>query len=319
LLLAACQTAPTPNAERVQRSRPLLGTFVTITVHGTDREKLQRAVDAAFTEFEKVDALLSVHRSDSELAQLNASDGPALVSPELFDAMKTAIALAAKTGGAFDPTIGPLAGLWGFLWREYRLPPEAELERVLPLVGYTNLILKLNREITLKKGMRLDFGGIGKGMAVDRAIEVLRRAGIDSAMVKAAGDLRVIGLPPGKKFWIVQTEDPAKRGKREMIRLRSGALSTSGSYENFFVANGRRYSHILDPRTGLPVQGLASCTVFAPTCTESDALATAFFVLGVEQTFQRFGDEYAVRFITTDLRQVDSDRFRALQTIASEN
>src|SRR6185436_8715970 len=117
-----------------------------------------------------------------------------------------------------------------------------------------------------------DLNAIAKGYAVDCAIEKLRSLGISNAMVRAGGDLRVIGAPPNEDHWSVQIEDPTKAGDRRNLKLRESALSTSGSYENFFTANGRRYSHILNPRTGMPVEGVASCTVIAPTCMQSDAL-----------------------------------------------
>lgn len=296
----------------MQRSQPLLGTFVTITAFGPDRETLQRAVSDAFEEFRRSDALLSVHRQDSELARLNAAAGrgPVAVSPELAEALKKAQEISLRTGGAFDVTIGPLAQLWGFIWKEHRLPTTEELARVLPLTGHTNLVLFADGRVELRKaGMMLDFGGIGKGMAVDRAIEVLERAGVSGAMVKAGGDLRVTGLPPGQESWEVQIEDPAKQGRRAAIELRTGALSTSGSYENFFEVEGQRYSHILDPKSGLPIQGIASCTVLARTCAESDALATAFFVIGTEETLARFGNENPVRFVLDSGQVVESKAF----------
>jgi thiamine biosynthesis lipoprotein len=316
LPLAGCRTPVPPRLEQVRRGQPLLGTFVTITAHGPDRADLHQAISAAFAEIRRVDELLSVHRADSEISRLNAAagQGPVEVSPELHAALASARKISEKTAGAFDVTIGPIAQLWGFIWKEYRLPTDAELERVLPLVGDQNLALHPNQTVSLlKPGMLLDFGGLGKGIAVDRAIETLRARGVRTAMVKAGGDLRVIGLPPGQEHWEVQLEDPAKEGRRNLIYLTTGALSTSGSYENYFEVEGRRYSHIIDPRTGLPVQGVASCTVLAPTCAESDALATAFFVLGVPETLARFGQTHAVRFITSQMQVIESPRFRYLQ------
>jgi thiamine biosynthesis lipoprotein len=169
---------------------------------------------------------------------------------------------------------------------------------VLPRVNYRHVELNAaQRTIRFTHpGISIDLGGIGKGVAVDMAIARLRELGVTNAMVKAGGDLRVMGTPPGEEFWTVQLEDPRKRGQRVSIPLREAALSTSGNYENFFEVEGRRYSHILDPRTGMPVQGIAACTVIAPTCAESDAWATAGFVYGAERSVQRFSDRFAVRF-----------------------
>ncbi len=284
----------------MRRSRPLLGTFVTITAYGPNREALNIAVTAAFEEFQQVDTLMSIHRASSELSQVNAraAQAPAPVSPALFEVLAKAREIAMETGGAFDVTIRPLVDLWGFIWKEYRLPTTAELQSVLPRVNHR--LVELNaaqRTVQFRKtGVSMDLGGIAKGYAVDRAIDKLRAAGVVNAMVKAGGDLRVIGAPPGGKAWPVQLEDPRKRGQRITIPLRDAALSTSGNYENYFEAAGRRYSHILNPHTGLPVQGVAACTVVAPTCVESDAWATACFVMGVEKSLAGWSDRYAIRF-----------------------
>jgi FAD:protein FMN transferase len=299
----------------VQRSQPLLGTFVTITAFGGDEAQTQKAVSAAFDEVRRVDLLLSVHKTNSETARLNAraAAAPVEVSPEMAFVLSKAIEIARRTERAFDATVGPLAQLWGFIWKEYRLPRSEELERVLPLVNYRNVTIETNGAMVRvsfgKAGMFLDFGGIGKGYAVDRAIGILHERGVTNAMVKAGGDLRVIGRPPGKEGWEVQVEDPSKQGKRTTIVLREGALSTSGNYENFFEVGGRRYSHIIDPRSGMPVGGIVSCTVTANTCIESDAYATAFFVMGAERALTEFGDEFGIRVVDANLRVRQSARF----------
>ncbi len=221
---------------------------------------------------------MSIHRANSELARVNANaaTNAVVVSPELFAVLQLAQEISRQTDGAFDMTIRPLADLWGFIWKQYRLPTAEELERALPLVNFRHIHLDpVNHSVRFQKpGVSIDLGGIGKGVAVDWAIEQLQALGITNAMVKAGGDLRVSGAPPDKSHWTVQIEDPQKQGSRVNIPLRDAALSTSGNYENFFEVNGRRYSHILNPRTGLPIEGLAACTVIAPTCAESDAFSS---------------------------------------------
>ncbi len=268
--------------------------------------------------------MMSIHREDSELARVNASasTNAVVISPELFAVLQLAQNISAQTDGAFDITIRPLADLWGFIWKQHRLPTDDELERTLPLVNFRNIQLDpaqrsvrfVAADVSLLKSTgkvradsrrllqtSIDLGGIGKGVAVDLAIAKLQSLGVTNAMVKAGGDLRVIGAPPGETHWTVQLEDPRKEGQRVSIPLRAAALSTSGNYENFFEVNGRRYSHILNPRTGLPVDDIAACTVIAPTCAESDAWATALFVLGVEQSLERFGPIRAMRFTTPSI------------------
>lgn len=245
---------------------------------------------------------MSIHRADSELARVNASAATngVVVSPELFAVLQLAQDIATQTDGAFDITIRPLADLWGFIWKQHRLPTTKELERTLPLVNFQNIQLDPAQHTVrfLRAGVSTDLGGIGKGVAVDWAIAKLQSLGVTNAMVKAGGDLRAIGAPPGETHWIVQLEDPRKEGQRISIPLRDAALSTSGNYENFFEVNGRRYSHILNPRTGLPIEGIAGCTVIAPTCAESDAWATALFVHGVEGSLNKSGQRFPVRFTT---------------------
>jgi len=298
-LLAGCRTAP-PSLDLVRRSEPLLGTFVTITAYGENRERVNAAISAAFEEFRRIDSLMSIHRTDSELSRLNARAAaePVVVSPDLFRVISKAQEIAAQTEGSFDITISPLADLWGFIWKEYRLPTDEQLKAVLPRVNYRMVQLSAEKRTVhfLQAGISLDLGGIAKGHAVDCAIEKLRLLGVTNAMVKAGGDLRVIGLPTAKTNWIVQLEDPRKEGRRTKVPLRDAALSTSGNYENYFEIDGVRYGHILNPRTGWPVQGIAACTVIAPTCMESDAMATACFVYGVEKSLAEFGDRIPMRF-----------------------
>lgn len=291
-VLACCLAAGCAHkTDLVRRAQPLLGTYVVISAYGN----AQQAIGAAFDEIRRIDALMSLHRADSELARLNAREIE-LVSEDLYRVLAKAREISEQTEGSFDVTIRPLADLWGFIWKEYRLPSAAELQSVLPRVDYRLVQLDPARRAVrfLRDGVTIDLGGIAKGYAVDCAIEKLRARGITNAMVRAGGDLRVIGQ------WPVQIEDPQKQGRRATIRLKDAAISTSGNYENYFVVNGRRYSHILDPRTGLPVEGLAACTVIAPTCMESDALATALFVYGPERTANRFGNAINARFTRED-------------------
>ena len=296
LLLAGCQSSPP--SEPVTRLQPHLGTFVSITVYA-EPENAHAGMDAAFAEFRAVDALLSIHRDDSELARAN-SGGP--VNAELQAVLEKSLAIARDTDGAFDPTIRPLADLWGFIKKEgYRLPTADELRTVLTKVDYRKVDLRDGRLLFAAQDMSIDPGGFGKGYAVDRAIAALQRHGITRAMVKAGGDLRVIGLPPGQPHWTILLEDPKKKGRRVAVRLESGAMSTSGNYENYFEIDGQRYGHLLDPRTGRPIQGIgaiAACTLTAPTCFESDAYATAACILGVEKSKKKFSKRFGMRFVT---------------------
>jgi len=305
LLAAGCLTNR-PGLETVHRGQPLLGTFVFITACGGSREQLNRAISEAFDEIQRIDAIMSLHRADSELARVNTSayEHAQTVSTELLTVLRNALEIAKATDGAFDPTIAPLVQMWGFLWKEYRLPDERELREVLPLIDYRHVQLDTEARTVKfsRRGVTLDLNAIAKGYAVDCAIEKLREQGITRAMVRAGGDLRVIGAPPDADHWTVQLEDPQKRGKRRHIALRDAAISSSGNYENYFEVGGQRYSHILNPRTGMPVQGIAACTVVAPTCMESDAWATALFICGPERSMAQFSTRVRFEFALDDGR-----------------
>ena len=277
-----------------------MGTFVVISAWGRDGAVLNDAVSRAFDEIHRLDSKLSLHREESELSALNAHPAGEWrrVSSELFDVVALAQDISQRTQGAFDATIRPLADLWGFIWKEYRLPGESELQRVLPRVDWRLVELDSPRQRIrfLKPGISLDLGGIGKGFAVDRAVQVLTNCGVERVLVRAGGDMRAVAPPPGQDEWTVQLEDPTKQGRRTTVSLTHQALSTSGDYENYFEVEGRRYSHVLDPRSGLPVANLAAVSLTAPTCAESDAWATACFVLGPSPSLARFGDRFGMKF-----------------------
>jgi FAD:protein FMN transferase len=280
------------------RSQPLLGTFVVATVRSEHRAKADQAISAAFDEVRRLDAILSLHRPDSELVSVNAQAArhPVSVSDDLFKVLEKAQEIATATDGGFDITIRPLAELWGFISKQQRLPAPGEIEATLPRVKYKLVALDASRRTVhfLATNISIDLGGIAKGYIVDRAIEILRVRGFTNVLVRAGGDLRVSGK------WNVQLEDPARKGRRRTILLRNAAISTSGDYENYLELDGKRYGHILNPRTGWPIEGIAACAVVAPTCIESDALATAFFVLGPDRALQHFSHKYPVRFMLSN-------------------
>ena len=292
------------SAETIRRSQPVMGTFVTVTLHGSNHALLEQAATAAFEEFHDVDLRMSLHRPDSELNYVNAtaSHQPVPISTDLFGVIAASLEIAQRTDGAFDITTAPLSQVWGFTWKNGRWPSKAQVRTALASVDYRWIQLDpTNHSIRfLKPGVKIDLGGIAKGYAVDRAIARLRSLGISNAMVKAGGDLRVIGTPPDGESWEIWLEDPRKQGLRDPIQLRKGALSTSGNYENFFMRHGRRYGHILDPHSGWPVHGIADCTVTAPTSMEADAMATACYVLGSQKSLSRFGKRLGIRFRFTE-------------------
>jgi len=206
------------------------------------------------------------------------------VDPELFDVITRAMTYGSESGGAFDVTVGPLMKVWGFFDGDARVPTPSELARVRTRVGQRHVTLDPQRHTVRfdHHGVELDLGGIAKGYAVDRIVDLLTARGIRSALVDAGGStMFALGAPPGSSAWDVRVEDPRERGKVAFtVPLRDRALSVSGSSERFFEAHGVRYSHIMDPRTGRPAQGVLSVVVLAASGTAGDAIGTTLFVLG---------------------------------------
>jgi FAD:protein FMN transferase len=261
----------------------------TVVAYGRDGAGLPQAVSAALDEVDRVDRLMSHYKADSPLSRLNreAAWGPAEVEPELYDFIKECVRYSRESDGAFDVTVGPLVKAWGFFRGEGRLPSRAELAAARAKVGYRHLIFN-DRDRTIRfarPGVELDLGGIAKGYAVDRAVEVLKRHGVTAALVGAGGStIYGLGAPPGKAGWEVGIQDPADSDRAALaVCLKDRALSVSGGAEKFFEAGGVRYSHVMNPRTGRPVRGVLSVAVLSESGTAGDALDNVFYVRGVER------------------------------------
>jgi len=231
---------------------------------------------------------MSHYRRDSPLSRLNreAASRPVAVEPELLEFLGVCLRWSRESDGAFDVTVGPLMKTWGFFRDEGRVPGEQELADALAVVGYRHVVL--DREAGTvrfdRPGVELDLGGIGKGYAVDRVVELLRRRGIASAVVNLGGSsVYGLGAPPGRAAWAVRIQDPADPGKIALtVKLRDRALSVSGGYARFFERDGVTYAHIMDPRTGRPVQGVLSVAILCDSATDGDALDNVLFVKGLE-------------------------------------
>jgi thiamine biosynthesis lipoprotein len=275
--------------QRFEDFQPHMGTMFRIALYAPDIPAAKEGFRAAFEEIRRLDEALSDYREDSELNRLcRASAGrPVPLSDALFEALSTGEAIAAKTGGAFDVTLGPAIRLWRKARNERRLPGEAERQNALSRCGYRKLQLdEAARTATLaESGMQLDLGGIAKGLAADRALAVLEKNGLRSALVAAGGDVRTGAAPAGEPGWKVGVRglDKFGGGYSRVLTLAHAAVSTSGDAEQFAEIGGVRYSHIVDPRTGLGLRERLSATVLASTGVRADALATAASVLGAER------------------------------------
>jgi thiamine biosynthesis lipoprotein len=261
-----------------------------IVAYGSDARALPHIVETAFDEVDRIDRLMSHYKPDSPLSRLNreASVRAVVVEPELFDFITEALRYSRDSEGAFDITVGPLMKAWGFFQGEGRVPKDDELADLRRRVGFQHVVLNAHdRTIAFDRpGIELDLGGIAKGYAVDRAVGILRQHGVTTALVNAGGStIFGAGSPPGRAGWDVNIQDPLDPRQIALaITLQDRALSVSGVSEKSFELGGVRYSHIMDPRTGMPVQGLLSVAVLTSTGTAGDALDNVFFVQGVEKT-----------------------------------
>src|SRR5215471_13403370 len=292
LSLCLCVSVANSYAQKTrpyEESRVSMGCVYTIDSYGSDLAGLREASAAALDEVDRIDRLMSNYKRDSELSRVNreAAKGPVKADPELFDFIAESLRYGRESEGAFDITVGPLMKAWGFFRGEGRIPEDAELARARNSVGYQHVILnRMDGTIYFDTaGVELDLGGIAKGYAVDRAVAVLKQYGVTSALVSAGGSTTyAIGAPPGDPAWEIEVQDPVERDKiATRIRLKDHVLSVSGSYEKFFELNGARYSHVMDPRTGRPVQGVLSVAVVTDDGTSGDALDNVFYVLGAER------------------------------------
>jgi thiamine biosynthesis lipoprotein len=290
-LLGAAAPAPARPADktdtlRLESSVVAMGSAYSVAVYGEDRTRMEEAVDAAFEEVHRLDQMLSNYKPESELSEVNrlAAERPVAVTPELFNLLSACQDYSRESEGAFDITVGPLMKIWGFYKGAGRLPRRAEIHGALEHVGYGNVVLDAaNRTVRFTRpGVELDPGGIGKGYAVDRMIEVLKQYGIRTALVSASGSsIYGLGAPPGEKGWRVQIQNPKDESKSVAeVFLKDESMSTSGNYEKFFRAEGRIYSHIMDPRTGWPAQGVLSVSAIAPRTLDTEAWTKPLFVNG---------------------------------------
>jgi thiamine biosynthesis lipoprotein len=291
--MSGCRADNTPQASAeaglVERSRLSMGSEVHLTAWTADERGVLAAFEAAFDEFDRLDALMSVWKEGSEVERLNRAAGlmPVAIGAEMREVLSMARLASEWTEGKFDVTFGVLSGLWKFDHDlDGNIPARADVLARLPLIDYQQLVVDETKSTAFlkKKGMRVHLGGIGKGYAVDRAAAILRGRGFNDFMIQSGGDLYVAGTR-GDRAWRAGIQDP--RGPEgnsfAAMDLTDAAFTTSGDYERFFMKDGRRYHHIIDPDTGEPSQGSRSVTIIAKTATLADALDTGIFILGPEK------------------------------------
>jgi thiamine biosynthesis lipoprotein len=299
LVIATVLAAPA-RAEWVSRTVDgTMGTRIVVELWSDDRAAGERDIDAVMAEMRQIDTDMSTYKPDSEISRVNAhaAQGPVKISKELFGLLETALEYSRITEGAFDITYASVGFMYDF--RARHRPTEQQIDAALPAVNYHHVLLdRATGTVRFSQaGVRIDLGGIAKGYAVDRGIEILQKRGIQHALVSAGGDSRIIGDRFGKP-WIVGIRHPDhKEQVIARLPLVDTAISTSGDYERYFDENGVRYHHIIDPRTGHSASAVRSATVLAPTATRTDGLSKTAFVLGAEEAiriYEKLGDVDAV-------------------------
>ena len=290
LLLSACRSAPpSPPLQRFQFSHPAMGTLITITLYSPDAPAAKTAAAAAFQRIDALEDIMSDYQADSELMRLcdQPFGTPVPVSNDLFYVLQRSQNMSRLSDGAFDVTVGPYVRLWRFARKRKVLPTPAEIAAARAAVGWQKLRLDArSRTVTLLvPNMRLDLGSIGKGYAADQALQLLKGRGIDRALVAASGDIAIGNPPPGPRGWKIGIAllDGATNQAPLTVLLHNAGVSTSGDTEQFIEINGVRYSHIVNPVTGLGLTNRIQATIIGPDATTTDTLDTTLSLLGVKR------------------------------------
>ncbi|RJP61220.1 MAG: FAD:protein FMN transferase [Candidatus Auribacter fodinae] len=276
------------HGQYLKETRFIMGTYVTITGYHYNHGHLQESITAAFREMQEIDRLMSTYKVNSELTILNNSPKPGTypVSELLYEVLNISDIVYRETDGAFDVTIKPLMDLWKQAGENNSFPDQRDLNAALNTVGWTHIALN-GRETSVSFGkadMQIVLGGVAKGYAVDLASQSLKKAGIQHFMVDAGGDIYCSGHPPRREAWIIGVRDPINTSDiLNKLRITNQSVVTSGNYERFYTIDGKHYSQIFYPETGMPVETILSSTVIADTAARADAWATALMVLGPEK------------------------------------
>ena len=283
--LAGAQQLSAGDVQLFTRVHPAMGTDFTLYIYVTDAAAADREADRVFAIVDQLESLLSNYQPQSELSRINheAAQHPVTTDPETFRFLKESLAWSARSDGAFDITVGKMMKAWGFFRSTGHIPTDAELARVRGQTGWRRVALDAGTRTVrfTAPGVELDPGGIGKGFAVDAAVEALRADGVPAALLSAGSStIYALGSPPGAQAWKIKVPDPTHKGEAiSTVMLRDTSLSTANCSEKHFVVGGHRYCHIMDPRTLHPVEGRLQATVIAPSATDSDALSNVIFVL----------------------------------------
>lgn len=278
-------SAPLAYAQWLTGEEAIMGTAIRVELWADDKVAGEAAIAAVMAEMHRIDRAMSPYKPESELSRINreAADHPVPISQEMFNLLSRSIEFSKLSGGAFDITFSSVGYMYDY--RRHIKPTDKEIEQALPGIDYRHILLDAQKRTVrfARPGVRIDLGGIGKGHAVDNGIALLKQRGITQAIVTAGGDSRVLGDKGGRP-WMVGIRDPRRKDNMvAVIPLINSAISTSGDYERYFEADGVRYHHILNPKTGRAATGVHSVSVIGPDATTTDGLTKPVFILGPEK------------------------------------
>ncbi|WMJ89015.1 FAD:protein FMN transferase [Anaerocolumna sp. MB42-C2] len=315
ILLLSLFTGCSNEMKEVDKQAFKMDTIMDIKAYGP---KADKAINAAFDRIDEIEQIASASVETSDISAINSASGKEYVKvhPEIINMIKTSIKYSELSEGAFDITVGPLIKLWGIGTENQKVPTDGEIKKVLPLVGYKNISIKEadNSVKLLKEGMSIDLGGIAKGYAADEAVRILKEYGVKSAIINLGGSsVYALGEKQDKSLWAIAVQHPRKDDNKNytcIIRMPEQALSTSGDYERYFIKDGKRYHHILNPFTGYPADAkVMSDTIVissdTPNCNMlADILTKVTFVSGIEKGFHIINSIQGVECIavTTDYK-----------------
>jgi FAD:protein FMN transferase len=269
------------------RSLKLMGNRFQLSAVSKSEEFANEAIEAGIGEIQRIEKLLTTFNEESETAIINRNAGisPVIVSGETFELIQRSVRISKITQGAFDITYGSVdKRLWNFDDTLKELPDAATAAKMVRLINYRNIIMnQADHSVMLKeKGMRIGFGGIGKGYAAERAKNVMKSMGVESGIVNASGDMTAWGFQPNGESWTIGIADPnSKERIFSYMKITDMAVATSGNYEKYIMVNGQKYSHTINPRTGMPVRGIKSVTIISPNAEIADAMATPVMIMGI--------------------------------------
>ena len=284
----------------------LMGNHFEISIVAADEAWANDMIGKAVAEIQRIEKLLTTYNEESETNRINQSAGiaPAKVCEETFRLIQRSIRISGITQGAFDISYGSVdKSLWNFDANMTNLPDEKTAKRMVRLINYRNIILDEN-ELTVflkEAGMRIGFGGIGKGYAAEMAKQTLKNLGVQNGIVNASGDLTTWGFQPDGKPWTIGIVNPNMSGKIfSHVNVTDMAVATSGNYEKFVMINGVKYSHTINPRTGLPVRGIKSVTIISPNAEIADAMATPVTIMGIQAGLDMINQIKGIEAIVID-------------------